>query len=61
LSPPVELEAIEAAPKKQGIEDTMQAPAEQLEQRRGRHNIEEGKTESAYFSPDDVGKPQSRG
>ncbi|THY96865.1 hypothetical protein D6C95_05077 [Aureobasidium pullulans] len=61
LSPPVELEAIEAAPKKQGIEDTMQAPAERLGQRRGRHNIEEGKTESAYFSPDDVGKPQSRG
>ncbi|KAI4722802.1 hypothetical protein E4T48_00823 [Aureobasidium sp. EXF-10727] len=59
LSPPVELEAIEATPKKQE-EGTWQS-VQQPPQRRSRHNVEDGQTGSAYFSPDDVGKPYSRG
>ncbi|KAI5197334.1 hypothetical protein E4T39_07335 [Aureobasidium subglaciale] len=68
LSPPVELEAIEATPKKQGTEDAWQTPLQGTEdvrqtplqepaQRRGRHDVEAGQIGSAYFSPDDVGKP----
>jgi hypothetical protein len=58
LSPPVELEAIEAAPKQSG-ESTWQSVLQQPVRRRSRQDDEEG-TSSAYFSPDDVGKPQSR-
>jgi hypothetical protein len=60
LSPPVELEAIEAVPKKSG-EDTWQSVLQQPVRRRSRHDDGEETTGSAYFSPDDVGKPQSRG
>ncbi|KAI5205968.1 hypothetical protein E4T38_04111 [Aureobasidium subglaciale] len=57
LSPPVELEAIEATSKKQGHEARQEDPVHEPAQRRGRHDVEEGQTGSAYFSPDDIGKP----
>jgi hypothetical protein len=61
LSPPVELEAIEATPKRSKEENALQSVRQPPAQRRGRHDVDEGQTGSAYFSPDDVGKPQSRG
>jgi hypothetical protein len=60
LSPPVELEAIEAVPKNSG-ESTWQSVLQQPVRRRSRPDVDEEQTGSAYFSPDDVGKPQSRG
>ena len=60
LSPPVELEAIEAGAKKQE-EGTWQSVLQQPIRRRSRHDVDEEHTGSAYFSPDDVGKPHSRG
>jgi hypothetical protein len=60
LSPPVELEAIEAVPKRSG-EETWQSVLQQPTRRRSRHDADEEGAGSAYFSPDDVGKPQSRG
>jgi len=59
LSPPVELEAIEAGTKEQG-ESTWQSVLRQPIRRRSRHDVDEGQTGSAYFSPDDVGQPYSR-
>lgn len=61
LSPPVELEAIEATPKKSGGKNIRQSVLPPPAQRRSRIDVEEGQTGSAYYSPDDVGKPQSRG
>lgn len=60
LSPPVELEAIEAGTKQQE-EGTWQSVLQQPIRRRSRHDVDGEHTGSAYFSPDDVGKPHSRG
>lgn len=60
LSPPVELEAIEAGTK-QNIEGTWQSVLQHPTRRLSRHDMDEEQTRSAYFSPDDVGKPRSRG